>query len=118
MPFQRRIVRPLFRRIRDLYGAIVQVIVDHTIVELVPDLRTDTESKVRRHGDVALIEEPMDIAPHKDAVLHLVRLELRKRAYVGRVERRQRFLAGDRAAAAIRVHDHERERALSQTRQV
>jgi hypothetical protein len=118
MPYQGRIVRPLFRHIRYRYRSIVQVIVDQAVVKSVPDLWTDSESKIRRHGDIALIEETMDIAAHQDAILHLVRLELGEGTYVGRIECWQRFLTGDRAATPVRLCDHHPERTLPQPRKV
>jgi hypothetical protein len=66
--------------------AIVEVVVDQPIVELIPDLIADAESEVRRYGDVSLVEQAVDIAPHEDTVVYFMRLVLVKWSDVRGVE--------------------------------
>ena len=82
-----------------------QRIVGPTVFKVDLQSAADFEAVVACDGDVALIEEPVDIRPQEQPVRYPVFAALRVGADVGRFEGGQRVLAGDRAGATVSLDD-------------
>ena len=88
----------LFLGCRDLLP--VALVVGLPVLELLGEPLADDEPEVRRHGDVAPVEEPVDVGAQQQTVRHLVGAAgARVRANVRRLQYRQGVLAADRARA-------------------
>lgn len=84
----------------------MKVIIYGTVVKLIADLRADQKLQPRRHGNVALIEKAVEVAPHQNPVPDFMTLRLMEWADVRSVKGGQRPIAGYSAAPLVRVHDH------------
>jgi len=65
-------------------------------LQIILELAAHPEPVVRGHRHVARIEEPVDVRAEEQPVVQPVLTALLDRPDVGRVESRQRLLAGDR----------------------
>lgn len=99
VPRQRLPVRLPQYIIRRLNGPTVQRVVVPAVLELLLDPPADLEPQLRRHGDVAAIEEAVDVAPEQQAIRDLVHATFGVGADMRSVERGE---------GALRVTAHRR----------
>ena len=83
--------------------AAVERVVVAAVLELFADAPADFASIVRRHGDVAAIEEHVNAGAEQNAVRHEVHAADDVGLDVRGLQHRQRALAGERAAAIVRI---------------
>ena len=95
-------------------GAVVTVVVA-AVFEFFFDAAADFDVHVRGDGDVAFVEQGVEIAAEEQAVAYEVFAAFGVGLDVGGVEGGEGFLAGHGAAALVGVRDQHAERALAQT---
>ena len=83
----------------------MQLVVIPPVLELLANAFADFEVVVGRDGHVAAVEEFVDVGAEEDAVVDRVLLDVGVVADVGGFEDGERPLAGNRAAALVRVED-------------
>lgn len=110
--FRRSPVRPLGKGDRRAVHGVILA----PVLEFLADAPAHLETPVRRHRDIAAIEQLVNIAAEQKAVADFVRAALAVGADMGRFQGRQRPLAGDGAAAIVGIGDGNAERSLPEAR--
>ena len=91
-----------------------KLVVVFAVVEVFFEAAADADLAVRRDGDVAAVEERVNVGAQEQAVVDAVRSVAGDRADVCCLQDGQRLLVRDRAAAFVGLHDQRLERALPQ----
>jgi hypothetical protein len=86
VPFQKRLVRSMQCREGDLQTRSVKWVVAPPIVVVAAQTRAHLEAELGRDGDVASVEEPMQIRAEQESIANIMRTLVSIRADVRRLE--------------------------------
>jgi len=86
------------------------------VFEIVLQLATHPEAMVGSDGDVAAVEEAVDIGSEKEAVIDSMCSAVSDGSNVGRLQYREGLLLRDRAPALVGVRDQDPEGTLAEAR--
>jgi hypothetical protein len=116
VPLEKLPVRSMRGGSRTFYAASVKRIVAPPVPVIVTQASAHFQSKIRRYGNVAGIEQTMKVCPEQQPISNLVGPVLRIRADMGGFQGRQRMLVCDRTATTVRVQYSDAERGLPEPR--
>lgn len=94
-------------------GLAVKGIIRPAVLIFFLEAAADFNATFRGNGDIAPVEETMEIAPQKEAVVHHVCPALVERPDMGGFERRQGMLFSYRTGAVISIRYEDSERPLT-----
>src|SRR5437762_832149 len=103
MPPERVGERTFARVLRKANGYAVQLVIVTAVLELFLDSAAHLEVRVGRDGDVAGVEEFVDVRAKEDSVVERVLMDVAVVADVRGLERGKRLLVRHRAAPAVGV---------------
>lgn len=91
-------------------------VVAPSVVVFIAQARTNLQTKIRGHGDVAGVEQSMEIGPEQEPVSNFMRPIVSVLADVGSFKGGKRVLFGDGTRASVRIEDDDAERGLPKAR--
>jgi len=116
VPFQKFLVWSIRWLAGDLQTRSVKWVVAPPIVVVAAQTRAHFETELGCDGEVASVEEPMEICSEQESIANIMRTVVGIRADVRRLEGGKRMLFSDGAGARVRVKNCNAKRGLSETR--
>lgn len=117
MPYQQLSFRPIISALRQVGKRLtMERIIRSPVLEFIFQAAADFNAIFRRDGDIAAVEETVEIATKKEAVVDGMRTAFIKGLDMSCLEGRKRMFLGNSAGATIGVGDEYPKRALTEAR--